>query len=808
MIRLDNISKQNGHQLLFIDASAALQKGEKVGLVGPNGAGKTTLFRLITGEEQPDEGQVAVERGVTIGYFSQDVGEMAGRSAVAEVMDGAGPVSEVAAELHALEAAMADPDRADEMDAIVARYGEVQARFEELDGYALEGRAREVLAGLSFSQEMMDGDVGALSGGWKMRVALARILLMRPDAMLLDEPSNHLDLESLIWLEQFLKGYEGALLMTSHDWEFMNRIVNKVVEIDGGTLTSYSGNYEFYEAQRALNEKQQQAQFERQQAMLAKEIKFIERFKARASHAAQVQSRVKKLEKIERVEPPRRRQTVVFDFPPAPRSGEDVVSLKKVDKRYGSRIIYQGFDFMVRRRERWCVMGVNGAGKSTLLKLVAGATEPDDGSVTLGGSVKLGYFAQHAMDLLDGERTVFQSLEDSFPQAGQGSLRALAGCFGFSGDDVEKRCRVLSGGEKARLVMALMLYDPPNFLVLDEPTNHLDIATKEMLIAALSELRRRDAVRLARPALPRRAVQPSAGAHPRGHPPVWRRLHRIRRAHRPRGARPAVVGRATTPALLLLSGTDRTRRCPPPLIRRWRATACTGQSAGALPSVRPGGGPQTARRRRVGIALRRPGQRAGPHIGEALHRLEHAFLVAEPGILAVRAAIPDRLVSLDLQLLDQSSIFHAVFPHGLRELGGAAADRFLRGLPQRCANRRIGENLVDLAIEALHDRGGCLGRHEHAEPLVEDQVGNSGFPIGRHVGQARRARFARLRQKAQRARSVVRDQRGHPDRADLHMAGNQIIDRRPSAPIGHGLQRDSGDAREPQRRYRLRRGQS
>jgi ATPase subunit of ABC transporter with duplicated ATPase domains len=487
MIRLDNISKQNGHHLLFIDASAALQKGEKVGLVGPNGAGKTTLFRLITGVEQPDEGQVAVERGVTIGYFSQDVGEMAGRSAVAEVMDGAGPVSEVAAELHGLEAAMADPDRADEMDAIVARYGEVQARFEELDGYALEGRAREVLSGLSFSQEMMDGDVGALSGGWKMRVALARILLMRPDAMLLDEPSNHLDLESLIWLEQFLKGYEGALLMTSHDWEFMNRIVNKVIEIDGGTLTSYSGNYEFYEAQRALNAKQQQAQFERQQAMLAKEIKFIERFKARASHAAQVQSRVKKLEKIDRVEPPRRRQSVVFDFPPAPRSGEDVVSLKKVDKHYGDRVIYQDFDFMVRRRERWCVMGVNGAGKSTLLKLVAGATEPDDGSVTLGGSVKMGYFAQHAMDLLDGERTVFQTLEDAFPQAGQGSLRALAGCFGFSGDDVEKRCRVLSGGEKARLVMALMLFDPPNFLVLDEPTNHLDIATKEMLIAALAD---------------------------------------------------------------------------------------------------------------------------------------------------------------------------------------------------------------------------------------------------------------------------------------------------------------------------------
>jgi len=486
MIRLDNLSKQNGHQILFIEASAALQRGEKIGLVGPNGSGKTTLFRMITGQELPDEGQVASDRGITIGYFSQDVGEMSGRSAVAEVMDGAGPVSAVASELKALESAMADPAQADRMEDIIARYGEVQARFEELDGYALDGRAREVLAGLSFTQEMMEGDVGALSGGWKMRVALARILLMRPDVMLLDEPSNHLDLESLIWLEQFLRGYDGALLMTSHDREFMNRVVNRIIEIDGGSLTTYSGDYEFYEQQRALSDKQQQAQFERQQAMLAKEIKFIERFKARASHAAQVQSRVKKLEKIERVEPPKRRQTIVFDFPTAPRSGEDVASLKSIQKSYGQRAIYEGLDFMVRRRERWCVLGINGAGKSTLLKLVAGAAEPDEGNVTIGGSVKMGYFAQHAMDLLDGDRTVFQSLEDAFPQAGQGSLRALAGCFGFSGDDVEKRCRVLSGGEKARLVMAKMLFDPPNFLVLDEPTNHLDMTTKEMLIAALS----------------------------------------------------------------------------------------------------------------------------------------------------------------------------------------------------------------------------------------------------------------------------------------------------------------------------------
>jgi ATPase subunit of ABC transporter with duplicated ATPase domains len=486
MIRLENISKQNGKQIVFIEASAGLLRGEKAGLVGPNGAGKTTLFRMIIGEEQPDEGQVSVDRGVSIGYFSQDVGEMAGRSVVAEVMDGAGPVSELMAEMAVLEAAMADPEQADRMDEIITRYGDVQGRFQELDGYSLDGRAREVLAGLGFSQEMMDGDVGALSGGWKMRVALARILLMAPDVLLLDEPSNHLDLESLIWLEAFLRDYSGAILMTSHDREFMNRVVNKIVEIDGGSLTSYTGDFEFYTQQRALSDKQQQAQFERQQAMLAKEIAFIERFKARASHAAQVQSRVKKLDKIDRVEPPKRQQTIAFEFRPAPRSGEDVVMLKGVSKRYGSRAIYDGFDFHIRRQERWCIMGINGAGKSTLLKLVAGSAEPDDGSVKRGPSVKMGYFAQHAMDLLDGDRTVFETLQDNFPQAGQAPLRALAGCFGFPGDEIEKKCRVLSGGEKARLVMALLLFDPPNLLVLDEPTNHLDIATKQMLIAALA----------------------------------------------------------------------------------------------------------------------------------------------------------------------------------------------------------------------------------------------------------------------------------------------------------------------------------
>ncbi len=486
MIRLDSVTKQHGQQVLFLEASCAIFRGDKVGLIGPNGAGKSTIFRLIVKEEQPDGGQVAVDRGTTIGYFSQDVGDMRGMTVVAATLAGAGEVATVAARLKELEHKLADPAEAGALERHITEFGEAQARFEELGGYALEARAREILAGLGFADEVVDGDVGALSGGWKMRVALARILLMKPDVMLLDEPTNHLDIESILWLEEFLKGFDGALVMTSHDREFMNRIVHKIIEIDGGELTVFSGNYEFYLGQRALLDAQAESEFMRQKAMLAKEEAFIARFKARASHAAQVQSRVKKLEKIERVEPPKRRQKLNFDFPEAPRSGEDVVKVEAVSKGYGSRKIYDNFDWLVRRRERWCVMGVNGAGKSTLLKLIAGATPPDQGRVTLGPSVQIGYFAQHAMELLVAEKTVWETLTERFPRASVGSLKTLAGVFGFSGAAVEKACKFLSGGEKARLVLALMLYEPPNFLVLDEPTNHLDIDTKEMLVEALS----------------------------------------------------------------------------------------------------------------------------------------------------------------------------------------------------------------------------------------------------------------------------------------------------------------------------------
>jgi ATPase subunit of ABC transporter with duplicated ATPase domains len=485
VIQLDKVAKRHGGQILYVDASLAVFRGEKVGLIGANGSGKSTLFRLIIGEEQPDAGQVIVDRGVTIGYFDQKVGEMSGRSVLEETLRGVGEVAECRHELAELERKMADPEYADELEATIERFGTVQARFDELGGYSLEARAQEVLAGLGFSPEMVSGDSGKLSGGWKMRVALARVLLMRPDVLLLDEPTNHLDLESILWLEEFLKRFEGALIMTSHDREFLNRIVTRIADIDGGELTVYTGNYEFYEKRFAERRAEREAQFERQQAMLAKEQAFIDRFKARASHAAQVQSRIKKLDKIEKIEPPRERKVIDFDFKTPPRSGEDVVRLSHISKAYGQKVVYQDFDLTLRRLERWCIMGINGAGKSTLLKMIAGVTEPDQGEVRIGAGVKLGYFAQHSMELLDREQTVLSSVMNAFPTAGLGVVRNLLGAFGFGGDSVEKKVDVLSGGEKARLVLALMLFDPPNFLVLDEPTNHLDLDTKQMLVRAL-----------------------------------------------------------------------------------------------------------------------------------------------------------------------------------------------------------------------------------------------------------------------------------------------------------------------------------
>jgi ATPase subunit of ABC transporter with duplicated ATPase domains len=487
MISFSRISKQYGRQLLFVDTSFQLNPGEKVGLVGPNGAGKTTLFRMIVGEETPDEGDVSVPKKLTIGYFRQDVEEMSGRSVLDEAIAGSGRVGDLHHELEALNRAMGDPDRAGELDRVLARYGEVQEGYEHLGGYALESQAREVLHGLGFDDERIDGDVGELSGGWKMRVAMARVLLGRPDVLLMDEPTNHLDIESIIWLEDFLKSTTGSLLMTSHDREFMNRVVTRIAEIDGGEITAYSGNYDFYERERAIRDTNKEAAYGRQQAMFAKEQRFIDRFKAQAAKAAQVQSRIKALDKIERVEPPKKRRIVQFDFRQPARSGEQVAVIEDVHKSYGRRQIYEGLNLTIRRGERWSVMGRNGAGKTTLLKMVAGALLPDSGEIRLGASLKLGYFAQQALDLLNPHLTVWEQIEKDFPHESIGVLRTLLGAFQFSGDDVDKRIRSLSGGEKTRLVLARMLLDPPNFLVLDEPTNHLDLATKEMLVGALHD---------------------------------------------------------------------------------------------------------------------------------------------------------------------------------------------------------------------------------------------------------------------------------------------------------------------------------
>jgi ATPase subunit of ABC transporter with duplicated ATPase domains len=484
MISFTNVTKQYGAQVLFVDASFQVNPGEKVGLVGPNGAGKTTIFRLITGEETPDDGAVERPKRLTIGYFRQDVGDLRGRSVLAETVAGAGEVARLGEELAALEATMAAGG--DGLDKAVERYGEVQARYMELGGYELEARAQEILAGLGFSPDQVAGDVGRLSGGWKMRVALARILLQQPDALLLDEPTNYLDIESILWLEQFLRAYPGAVVMTCHDRDVMNRVVAKIVEIDGGQVRSYTGDYDFYERARALEAERREAEYQRQQAMLAKELRFVERFRAQAAKAAQVQSRLKKLDKIERVEPPRRLVEKQFDFRPAPRSGDDVVKVEGVSKRYGARVVHDGLSLLVRRGERWAVMGENGAGKTTLLKMMAGAVEPDAGKVTIGASVQMGYFAQHQMEQLDGDRTVLEELQAHAPKANLGVLRNLAGAFQFQGDDVDKPIRVLSGGEKARLALAKILYDAPNLLILDEPTNHLDIATKRALLKALS----------------------------------------------------------------------------------------------------------------------------------------------------------------------------------------------------------------------------------------------------------------------------------------------------------------------------------
>ncbi len=491
MVHLSNITKQHGSQLLFRDASFQILPGSRTGLVGPNGAGKTTIFRIITGEEEPDSGDMTCAKRTTIGYFSQDVGDMSGRSALEEVMAGSAETMRLAAELKEMEAAMCEPQSDDEMAGLLERYGVAQEEFEHRGGYDLDTRAQTVLTGLGIGPDRFNYPVESVSGGWKMRIALAKILTLKPDVLLLDEPTNHLDVESIVWLEEWLADtYDGALLMTSHDRDFMNRIVTRIVEVANRTVTTYGGNYDFYEKEREIRLEQLLSSHKRQQDMLAKEEEFIARFAARASHAAQVQSRVKKIDKIERIEIPVEERVVRFTFNEPPRSGDDVVVMDGLAKQWplpdgGVKPVFSGVSGIIKRQSKIAVVGVNGAGKSTFLKVLAGQTEPTSGTVNLGANVELGYFSQHAMEVLDPKKSIFETVQEVLPLANRGVIMNLLGAFLFSGDAVDKRIENLSGGEKSRVVLATLLARPINFLVLDEPTNHLDIRSREMLLDAL-----------------------------------------------------------------------------------------------------------------------------------------------------------------------------------------------------------------------------------------------------------------------------------------------------------------------------------
>ncbi|OFZ30133.1 MAG: glycosyl transferase family 1 [Bdellovibrionales bacterium RIFCSPHIGHO2_01_FULL_40_29] len=490
MVSFNAVTKQHGTRILYANASFQINPGDKVGLVGPNGAGKTTLFRLLMKEESPDAGSVSVPEKLRLGYFSQNIEEMRGRSVLEEVLS-AGNLESLNKEIQALETKLSDPDLTEaDMIVTVERYGELQSQFEAVGGYDLESKAQEILGGLGYSNEDMRLDVGKFSGGWKMRVSLAKILLLMPDMLLMDEPTNHLDVESIVWLEQWLKEYKGALLMTSHDREFMNRLCTKTIEVANKALTVYGGNYDFYDREKAIRREQLLAAASRQEDMLAKEEEFIARFAARASHAAQVQSRVKKIDKIDRIEIPPEDRVMNFEWPTPPRGGEEVVKFQNLSKVYDledgrRKNVFSNATGLVKRQDRVAVVGVNGAGKSTLLKIITGQTDATAGTCNVGPSISYGYFSQNSLDLLDPKKTILQEVEGRVPNAGLGFIRNLLGSFLFSGEEVEKKVSVLSGGEKSRVLLACILSHPVNFLVLDEPTNHLDIKSREVLLNAI-----------------------------------------------------------------------------------------------------------------------------------------------------------------------------------------------------------------------------------------------------------------------------------------------------------------------------------
>lgn len=487
MITVSNLTKSYGGQVLYQGGSFFIGPGEKVGLVGPNGAGKTSLFRLIMGEERADSGSINYPDKLRLCYFSQNVGELKGRSALEEVIHGNERLGFLKNEIAKIEKQLEDGDYSEQT---LEKLGDYQTEFEKLGGYEIEHQAAEVLTGLGIMPEDQQRPVESFSGGWKMRIALAKVLAQKPEFILMDEPTNYLDVESIVWLENWLKSFKGAVFMTSHDREFMNGLVKKIVEVNHKTITVYSGNYDYYEKEREIRREQLIASSERQEAMLKKEEEFIAKFAARASHAAQVQSRVKKLDKIERIEVMPEDQAINFEFPKPPRSGNDVVKMESLAKIWKTpegkeKKVFSNVTGLVKRLERVAVVGVNGAGKSTLLKCIANLTEPTSGKVEVGANVSVGYFSQYSMDVLNPQKTVFEEVRDRVKDKSDGYMRNLLAAFLFRGDDVEKKVSVLSGGEKSRLILATILTNPCNLLILDEPTNHLDIRSREVLVEAL-----------------------------------------------------------------------------------------------------------------------------------------------------------------------------------------------------------------------------------------------------------------------------------------------------------------------------------
>jgi ATP-binding cassette subfamily F protein 3 len=485
MIQIEAIGKSYAGQPILRDLSWRIPDRERIGLVGPNGAGKTTLCRLLAGVEEPDEGRIVRPRETTVGYLPQEAAGNPEGSVLAEVLAGFADVWQVEREMEDVAARLAAATGA-ESAALTARYGDLQHRFEALGGYRLETEANTILSGLGFRPPEFSRPLSEFSGGWRMRAMLARLLLQRPSLLLLDEPTNHLDIESLEWLESFLADYEGTVVIVSHDRYFLNRMVTSIAELAPSGLTVYPGDYDEYLVQRQARRELLEAQARNQAKRIAEIERFIERFRYQASKARQVQSRVKMLDRIDRMVVEDEARVIRFSFPQPPRTGRRVATLKAIHKAYGDNVVYAGVDFEVERGAKIALVGPNGAGKSTLLRMLAGALAFDRGERTLGAHVAVHYYAQHQLEALTPTLTVFEELERAAPEFGQTRLRTILGTFLFSGDAVEKKISVLSGGEKARVALAKMLVRPAALLCLDEPTNHLDLASREVLESALA----------------------------------------------------------------------------------------------------------------------------------------------------------------------------------------------------------------------------------------------------------------------------------------------------------------------------------